>query len=129
MSTKKPHETGCLVCGAADVYGRGLCQPDYRHFMKRLKAIESAQGENAAEKFEQDCLDAGWIRPKSKGGRQREENPLDLIADRVVADCKGLYTATEADATVADGDAVIKKAVPTRRKNGGAKANGKKGVQ
>jgi hypothetical protein len=97
--------------------------------MRRFKAIEADQGTAAAEKFEADCLAGGWIKPKSKGGRHKEENPLDLIAAKIVAECKGLYTMAEAADAVADGDRVIKKAVPTRRKNGGTKSDGKKGMR
>ncbi len=129
MTTRKPHQTGCLICGNADVYSRGLCQADYRHFMRRRSAIELAKGAAAAEKFETQCLGAGWIKPKSKGGRHRDENPLDAIADLFVADPKGAYTSAEAKEATAEGDQVIKKAVSKRGKNGGTKSNGKKEIR
>jgi hypothetical protein len=108
---------------------RGLCDIHYRRFLARIKSLTQDEGPQAAELFEADCLAKGWVTAKSKGGRPRDDDPFDAIAARIVAECKGLYTATEADATVADGDRVIKKAVPTRRKNAGTKAIGKKGVQ
>lgn len=97
--------------------------------MRRRKAIELAKGLAVAERFENDCLAAGWIKPKSKGGRHRDENPLDPIADRFVAEPKAVYTSADAEEATAEGDQVIKKAVPKRGKNGGTKLNGKKGAQ
>ncbi|GEM_PF-3050712 len=128
-SNRTPAEHGCRVCGSDVTLIRGLCDVHYRRFLARLKSVAAEQGEEAADKFEADCLAKGWVTPKSKGGRPRDDDPFDAIAAKIVAECKGLYASTEADATVADGDKVIKKAVPTRRKNGGSKSNGKKGAQ
>lgn len=121
---------GCLVCGGEDVYSRGLCQPHYRRFMDRQKKIAAEQGEKAAEQFEADCLAKGWVKPKTKGGRPREEDPFDIIA----AEIREKYEAKTLDnpefkEIVSDGDRVIKKAATTRKKNGGGKSNGKTGTK
>lgn len=97
--------------------------------MRRRSAIELAKGPDVAEKFEKDCLTAGWIKPKSKGGRHRDENPLDSIADRFVAEPKAVYTSADAEEATAEGDQVIRKAVSKRGKNGEEKSNGKKGAR
>lgn len=108
---------------------RGLCDIHYRRFNAKQKKIAAEQGETAAEKFEADCLADGWILPKTKGGRPKDADPFDVIAAKIVAECAGLYSNSDADAAVASGDRVIKKAVSTRRKNGGTKADGKKGMR
>lgn len=129
MDKRKPSQSGCLICGSDDVKSRGLCDVHYRRFNAKQKKVAADHGEAAAEKFEADCLADGWILPKTKGGRPKDADPFDVIAAKIVAESKGLYTQAQADEAVSGGDKVIKKAIPTRRKNGGTKANGKKGAQ
>lgn len=93
----KPFDDGCRVCGRTDErLIRGLCQMHYRRFASRQKEIAAAGGEEAGKAFEEQCLADGWILPKSKGGRPKDEDPFDVIAARMVAEM-----AADIDAAVA----------------------------
>lgn len=75
---------------------RGLCQVHYRRFMKKVRDLREVD-EQSSGKFEADCIRDGWIEPKQKGGRPKERDVFDDIADKVIAEGH------------ADIDAVLKK--------------------
>ena len=64
---------------------RGLCQVHYRRFMKKVKDLWEVSEESAAQ-FEADCVRDGWIEPKQKGGRPKQRDVFDEIADKVIAE-------------------------------------------
>jgi hypothetical protein len=99
MNQRKPFSSGCLICGSDDVKSRGLCDVHYRRFNAKQKKIASEQGEAASEKFEADCLADGWILPKTKGGRPKDADPFDVIAAKIVAECKSTYGKRKNDGT------------------------------
>jgi hypothetical protein len=82
MSTPKPFEIGCLVCGASTKpYGsRGLCQAHYRQFTAKMKSFLIPQ---QAEEFERNSISLGWVLPLTGGGRPKAWSPFDDIANEV----------------------------------------------
>jgi len=128
MFTGEPHKTGCTVCGNSKLYARGLCEPDYRQLNKELKKVRQEAGDEAAERAESLYIAHGWIQPKSKGGRTRDTNPFELIANLVIAESKGEYSQDEVDRVIAAGFKVMdqaeaetaaKKPKPRRKKEAG----------
>ncbi|TWU66481.1 hypothetical protein [Crateriforma conspicua] len=90
MAQRKPHTTGCRVCGESTRGGaRGLCQKHYRRWKAKYDQLMGANPA-AAEQFELDCQQKGWIKPRSAGGRPKEDSdPFDSIAANAVLKVSG----------------------------------------
>lgn len=101
MFTGKPHATGCTVCGNPKVYSRGLCEPDYRQLKKELKRLKDEANDESVERAEAVWITQGWILPRRKGGRPRDSNPFESIANLLIAEAKGKYTRAEVDRVIA----------------------------
>jgi hypothetical protein len=98
-SKQNPFDHGCRVCGADVTLVRGLCDVHYRRFLARIKSLAAEEGADAAEMFEADCLAKGWVTAKSKGGRHKDDDPFDVIAAKIVAECKSTYGKRKSDGT------------------------------
>jgi len=91
---KKPHTSGCLVCGNEAVYSRGLCQAHYRQLNARIASYKSKK---AAELFERNAVKLGWALPKTGGGRPKSWSPFDDIADMIAEQVSAHENETAAD--------------------------------
>ena len=48
-----------------------------------MKKLAGFATDAEREAFESQCLADGWIAPRQKGGRQKERDPFDDIADKI----------------------------------------------
>jgi len=84
MPDRKPNKSGCRVCASPNIYSRGLCQKHYRRWKSKYDGLAD-RSEEAAKRFELDCLRDGWIKAKSSGGRPKEDDdPFDSYATRAL---------------------------------------------
>lgn len=81
MKQKKPHATGCLVCGDSVESGaRGLCSAHYRAFRETLESLTSDEAKKA---FEEDAIRDGWLNPRKHGGRPAKSwSPFAELAEK-----------------------------------------------
>lgn len=76
-----PKRDGCRVCGSDERLIRGLCQKHYRRWKAKYDELPTQEERDA---FEEECIAKGWITPKSKGGRPKEDpDPFDEIAAEI----------------------------------------------
>ena len=78
------------MCGSEKIKGRGLCEKHYRRFLAKMESFAAPED---SELFEAKCIEHGWITERSKGGRPKERDPFDEIADLIV---EGRRQAAEA---------------------------------
>lgn len=93
----EPFKVGCRICGKNDEQlRRGLCNTHYRRFMKKLGELPAKE----RDAFEKKCIETGWIDAKQRGGRPKERDVFDEIADlvaegtRQAAEAKERYEST-----------------------------------
>ncbi|MEL7265533.1 MAG: hypothetical protein AAFN70_18940 [Planctomycetota bacterium] len=129
MAAATPRENKCLVCGKSTTKprgSRGLCSIHYRRFKAKLDAFPT---EAEREAFEQQCLDDGWILPKSKGGRPKEDDdPFGAIAAKIAAQVPGVRQISQEEEAAADAAAERSEEVRDEVKREAKKAATKEAV-
>lgn len=84
----KPYETGCRMCGASsERLRRGLCMRHYQRFLKKTAELKDVD-QNLGDAFELDCIWEGWLEPKKKGGRPKNDD-VDVL-DRIAREVTGI---------------------------------------
>lgn len=115
MAKDRTKPTECLLCGSTDKISRGLCDRHYRRFNAKLKKLQAEQTLEIAQEFEQKSIEKGLILPVSKGGKPRDSDPFDVLANIVVAESSGQYSHEDLARIIADGDRVIAHAKASRQ--------------
>lgn len=126
MTSRRNNPIACLVCRSTEKISRGLCDRHYRRFNAKYKKLEQDKSKETAEEFERLSVEKGLIFPKSKGGKPRELDPFDILAEIAVAVTSGDYDNVKIAEMVAKGDELIRQEVAKRRLSNEAQSNLKK---
>jgi len=114
MAAKKTKPDKCLLCESTDKITRGLCDRHYRRFNAKYAKLTETKGSKTAEEFERLSLEKGVILPKSKGGKPKEYDPFDVLAEIACAETSGNYSPQELAKIISEGDEMIRLAKAQR---------------